>query len=74
MVMCRDTLQRMPEAVVPLDAPLGLLGRSLLFSVMAMAQGRGVTVPDINRTTRSPAAKRSPSPDLLGDIFSNMRA
>ena len=39
----------MPEAVVPLDAPLGLLGRSLLFSVLAMAHDRALAVPDLKQ-------------------------
>jgi len=51
----------MPDTVVPLDAPLGLLGRSLLFSALAMACDRGLPVPTSNRTP-SPAPRRSPSP------------
>jgi hypothetical protein len=37
----------MHESVAPLDAPLGLLGKSLLLGVLAFAQGLGRTVPAI---------------------------
>ena len=37
----------MPESVVPLDAPLGLLGKSLLLSVLAMGKERGMSVPEL---------------------------
>ncbi len=35
----------MHESLAPLDAPLGLLGKSLLLAVLAFAQGLGETVP-----------------------------
>ena len=64
----------MPEAVVPLDAPLGLLGRSLLFSVLAMAEDRGLTVPDIKQDDPVTGAQAvAIAHEVLGDFFPNMR-
>jgi hypothetical protein len=37
----------MHESLAPLDAPLGLLGKSLLLAVLAFAHGLGKTIPDI---------------------------
>ncbi|WP_181010899.1 alkaline phosphatase family protein [Streptomyces sp. SM13] len=36
-----------PESFVPMDAPLGLLGKSLLGGVVALGKGMGVDVPDL---------------------------
>jgi hypothetical protein len=59
----------MPEAVVPLDAPLGLLGRSLLFSVLALAQGRGLAVPDIKQDDPVTGAQAvAIAHELMGDL------
>ena len=64
----------MPEAVVPLDAPLGLLGRSLLFSILAMAEDRGTTVPDIKQDDPVTGAEAvAIAHEVLGDYFPNMR-
>jgi phospholipase C len=64
----------MPEAVVPLDAPLGLLGRSLLFSVLALAQGRGLAVPDIKQDDPVTGAQAvAIAHEVLGGFFPNMR-
>jgi phospholipase C len=64
----------MPESVVPLDAPLGLLGRSLLFAALAMAHDRGLPVPDIKQddpVTGSQAV--AIAHEIMGDLFPNMR-
>jgi phospholipase C len=64
----------MPEAVVPLDAPLGLLGRSLLFSALAMAHDRGLAVPDIKPDDPVTGAQAvAIAHEILGDFFPNMR-
>jgi phospholipase C len=64
----------MPEAVLPLDAPLGLLGRSLLFSVLAMAQDGGLTVPDIKQDDPVTGAQAvAIAHEVLGEIFPGMR-
>jgi phospholipase C len=64
----------MPEAVVPLDAPLGPLGRSLLFSVLAMAQSHGVSVPDIKQDDPVTGAQAvAIAHEILGEFFPNMR-
>jgi phospholipase C len=64
----------MPESVVPLDAPLGLLGRSLLFSALAMAQRGGLTVPDIKQDDPVTGAQAvAIAHEILGDVFPNMR-
>jgi phospholipase C len=64
----------LPEAVVPLDALLGLLGRSLLFSALAMAQDRGLTVPDIKQEDPVTGAQAvAIAHEVLSEIFPGMR-
>ena len=48
----------MPEAIAPLDAPLGMLGKSLLLAVLAFAEGLGKAVPDIKREDTITGAQR----------------
>jgi phospholipase C len=38
---------QMPDTLVPLDAPLGLIGRSLFLAVLGLGAGLGATVPGI---------------------------
>ena len=64
----------MPESVAPLDAPLGLLGKSLLLAVLAFAKGLGKTVPDIKREdTITGAHAIAIGHEALGEIFPAMR-
>lgn len=59
---------------MPLDAPLGLLGRSLLHSTLAMAQDRGLAVPDIKPDAPVTGAQAvAIAHEILGDVFPNMR-
>ena len=64
----------MHESVAPLDAPLGLLGKSLLFAVLSFAQGMGKPVPDIKREdTITGAQAISLGHELLGELFPGLR-
>ncbi|MEU4671742.1 alkaline phosphatase family protein [Amycolatopsis sp. NPDC023774] len=64
----------MPEALAPLDAPLGLLGTSLLHAVLAFAQGLGKTVPDINPDETITGARAIDiAHESLGDLFPAIR-
>ena len=64
----------MHESLAPLDAPLGLLGKSLLLAVLAFAQGLGKTVPDIKpEDTITGAHAIAIGHEILGDIFPAMR-
>ena len=60
----------MHESLVPLDAPLGLLGKSLLLAVLAFAQGLGKTIPDIKpEDTITGAEAIAIGHEILGDVF-----
>ena len=64
----------MLDTVAPLDAPLGLLGTSLLHAVMAFAQGLGKTTPDIKPDdTLTGADAIALGHEALGDVFPAMR-
>ena len=57
-----------------LDAPLGLLDKSLLLAVLAFAQGLGETVPDLKpEDTITGAHAIAIGHEILGDIFPTMR-
>jgi phospholipase C len=65
---------QMPQTLVPMDAPLGLLGRSLFFAVLALAHGLGAPVPDIkpdDPITGSQAI--AIGHEALGELFPRMR-
>lgn len=62
------------ESLAPLDAPLGLLGKSLLLAVLAFGQGLGRTIPDIKSDdTITGAHAIAIGDEILGDIFPAMR-
>ena len=64
----------MHESLAPLDAPLGLLGKSLLLAVLAFAQGMGKPVPDIKpEDTITGAQVISLGHEALGEIFPGLR-
>jgi phospholipase C len=63
----------MHESVAPLDAPLGLLGKSLLFGVLAFAQGLGKPTPQITpEDTISGAQAIAIGHEILGELFPAM--
>ena len=60
----------MHESLAPLDAPLGMLGKSLLLAVLAFAKGMGKPVPDIKpEDTITGTQAISLGQEALGDIF-----
>jgi phospholipase C len=64
---------KMHESVAPLDAPLGLLGKSLLFGVLAFAQGQGKPTPHIAPAdTISGAQAIALGHEILGELFPAM--
>ncbi|HLM25812.1 MAG TPA: alkaline phosphatase family protein [Thermoleophilaceae bacterium] len=64
----------MHESATPLDAPLGLLGKSLLHAVLAFAQGMGKAVPDIkSEDTVTGAEAINIGHEALGEVFPTMR-
>jgi phospholipase C len=64
----------MPESVAPLDAPLGLLGKSVLLGVLALAQGMGRTVPEIKpEDTITGAQGVAVAHEILGELFPTRR-
>ena len=62
------------ESLVPLDAPLSLLGKSLLFAVFAMAEGFGQPVPDLKPEDPITGAEAiALAHETLGEVFPAMR-
>jgi phospholipase C len=58
----------MPNTLIPLDAPLGLIGRSLFLTVVALGAGLGATVPDIKPDEQITGAQAiAISHEALGD-------
>jgi phospholipase C len=65
---------KMPQTLVPLDAPLGLLGKSLFFAVLGLAHGLGAAVPDIKpEDTITGAQAVAIGHEALGELFPMMR-
>jgi phospholipase C len=64
----------MPESFVALDAPLGMLGKSLLLAVLGLAKGLGKTVPDVKREdTITGAQFIAMCRDAAGELFPALR-
>jgi phospholipase C len=64
----------MHESIAPLDAPLGQLGKSLLFAVLAFAQGLGKPVPDLKPEEPITGGQAvAIGHEVLGDLFPAMR-
>jgi phospholipase C len=65
----------MPDTLVPLDAPLGMIGRSLFRAVLALGAGLGATVPDIKPPDQELTGVQAIaiSNEVLGDLFPAMR-
>jgi hypothetical protein len=67
-------MPRMPDSLVALDAPLGLLGKTLLSSVLSMAQMFGKPVPAIDpNATMTGSEAIAIGHEVLGEIFPAMR-
>jgi phospholipase C len=64
----------MHDSVAPLDAPLGLLGTSLLLGVLAFAESLGKTVPHLAPgDTISGSQAIAIGHEVLGELFPAMR-
>jgi phospholipase C len=64
----------MPDPLLALDAPLGLLGKTLLLSVLSMAHMFGKPVPDIDPdATITGSEALAIGHEALGEIFPAMR-
>ena len=64
----------MHDSVAPLDAPLGLLGTSLLLGVLAFAESLGKTVPHLAPgDTISGSQAVAIGHEVLGELFPAMR-
>ena len=64
----------MHESIAPLDAPLGLLGKSLLLGVLALAEDLGKTVPTINpNDTITGAQAIAIGHESMGELFPSIR-
>jgi phospholipase C len=66
---------KMPDTLVPLDAPLGLIGKSLFLAVLSLAAGLGATVPDMKPEQEITGSQAlAMTREVLGDLFPAMRA
>jgi phospholipase C len=64
----------MPETMVPLDAPIGMLGKALLSAVLGLAKGLGKTVPDLRpEDTITGAQAIAIGREAVGEIFPSIR-
>ena len=64
----------MHESLAPLDAPLGLLGKSLLLAVLSFAEGLGKKVSDIKpEDTITGTQAISLGHAVVGEIFPGLR-
>jgi phospholipase C len=67
-------VEPMPEPLMPLDAPLNGLGKSLIGGVLALGKGMGITVPVMSPDTPITGAEAiAMCQDVLGDLFPAMR-
>jgi phospholipase C len=66
----------MHESIAPLDAPLGLLGKSFLFGILTLAKDLDKPLPkDLPdpKATITGAQALALGHEILGDLFPNMR-
>ena len=64
----------MPDSLMPLDAPLGLLGKALLFGVLTLAKEFGEAVPDVKpQDTITGAQAIAMGTEVLGDLFPHLK-
>jgi len=65
---------QMPDTLVPLDAPLGLIGRSMFGAVFALAAGLGASVPDLKPDEEITGSRAiALAHEVAGDLFPAMR-
>ena len=65
----------MPESLLPLDAPLNGLGKSLFGGLLALGKGMGATVPDVAPDAEITGAEAiTIGHDILGNLFPAMRS
>jgi phospholipase C len=63
-----------PQSMLPLDAPLGLLGRALVFGVLALGKGMGVAVPDLAPDTPLTGAQEiDAAQHVLAELFPRLQ-
>jgi len=68
-------VEPMTESLLPLDAPLNGLGKSLFGAVFALGKGLGVTVPDLPPDAVITGAEAiAMGQEVLGDLFPAMRS
>jgi phospholipase C len=62
------------DSVVPLDAPLGILGKALFAAVLSLGRGMGVPVPEIDpKQPINGAQAIAITGEILGDLFPGLR-
>ena len=63
-----------PAWLSPLDAPLGLLGKSLVAGCLALGRGMGEKVPEFDKTKPITGAQGQAMIDqVLGELFPRLR-
>jgi len=63
-----------PDSVVPLDAPLGILGKAVFAAVLSLGRELGAPVPEIDpQQPISGAEAVEISHEILGDLFPGLR-
>ena len=68
-------VEPMPETLMPLDAPLNGLGKSLFNGVLALGKGMGATVPEMSPDAVITGAEAiAMGQEVLGDLFPAMRS
>jgi phospholipase C len=68
-------VEPMPESLMPLDAPLNGLGKSLLGGLLALGKSMGATVPDVAPDAEITGAQAvAVGQEVLGDLFPAMRS
>jgi phospholipase C len=64
----------MPESLVPLDAPLGILAKALVAGVLVLGKELGVAVPEVTMETPLTGAEAiGATTEVLGELFPRLR-
>jgi phospholipase C len=62
------------ESLLPLDAPLGILGKALFAAVLALGRGLGAPVPEVKPDQPITAAEATEiAQEVLRDLFPNLQ-
>jgi phospholipase C len=62
------------ESLVPLDAPLGILGKGMFAGVLALGKGLGAPVPEIHPEQSITGAQATQmAQEILGELFPGLR-